>query len=184
MNKAIQQKSIYIIVIILAALLISGNAFPGKNGPPSHIPEFTQKDPNAWINSAPLAVKELRGKVVLVDIWTFACWNCYRSFPWLNSLEAKFADENFQVIGIHTPEFEREKERNSVVGKIEEFKLHHPVMIDNDFAYWESLNNQYWPAYYIVDKKGKIRGLFIGETHDGDERAEAIEKLIAKLIKE
>lgn len=184
MNKFIQQKSIYLIIIISAILLLSGNAFPRKKAPPSHIPEFTQESPNAWLNSTPLSIKDLRGKVVLLDVWTFGCWNCYRSFPWLNSLEEKFSADNFQIIGIHTPEFEREKDRAKVVEKIEEFKLHHPVMMDNDFAYWRSLNNRYWPAYYIVDKKGKIRELFIGETHIGDPRAVAIEKLVAKLINE
>ena len=179
-----RQKSISLIGIILVTLLISGNAFPGKYAPPSHLPEFTQQDQHAWINSAPISVKDLRGKVVLVDIWTFACWNCYRSFPWLNNLEEKFSAENFQIIGIHTPEFEREKDRAKVVQKIAVFKLHHPVMMDNDFAYWRSLNNRFWPAYYIVDRKGKIRELFIGETREGDPRADAIEKLITKLIDE
>ena len=88
------------------------------------------------------------------------------------------------MIGIHTPEFDREKERENVAKKIEEFELHHPVMMDNDFAYWRALRNKYWPAYYVVDKKGNIRDAFIGETHKGDRRAKKIEKLIAKLLKE
>ena len=139
MNKIIRQKNIYLIAIIVVVLLISGNAFSVKNNYPSDIPEFTQKNTNAWFNSAPLSVKDLRGKVLLVDVWTFGCWNCYRSFPWLNSLEEKFSAEDFQIIGIHTPEFDREKDPDNVAKKIEEFKLHHPVMMDNNFAYWRAL---------------------------------------------
>ncbi len=110
-------------------------------------------------------------------------WNCYKSFPWLRALEDKFSDQDFQVIGIHSPEFDREKERDNVVKKVEEFMLHHPVMMDNNRAYWRSLHNRYWPAYYIVDKEGNIRDAFIGETHAGDRNAKKIEKLITKLLK-
>jgi len=74
-------------------------------------PEFTQQDAAAWLNSPPLKMQDLRGKVVLLDIWTFDCWNCYRSFPWLNGLEKKFAAQGLQVIGIHSPEFDHEKSR-------------------------------------------------------------------------
>ncbi len=182
--KYIQKKYIYVIVIIGLALLVSGASFPRKTNPPIRMPEFTQADPAAWINSKPLSVKELRGKVVLLDVWTYGCWNCYRSFPWLRSVEEKFAEQDFQVIGIHSPEFDHEKQRDNVVKKVADFMLHHPVMMDNDFAYWRSLRNRYWPAYYVVDKRGKIRDVFIGETHVGDQRSQRIEKLITKLLKE
>ena len=175
---------VIITIIVSVSGIVTGTSFPGKNNPPAFLPEFTQVDPAAWINSKPLSIKDLRGKVLLVDIWTFGCWNCYRSFPWLRGVEEKFANQDFQVIGIHTPEFEREKKRENVVKKVQEFMLHHPVMIDNDFAYWNTLNNRYWPTYYIVDKRGNIRDVFVGETHEGDARAEAIETLIAKLLQE
>ena len=100
----------------------------------------------------------------------------------MRGIEEKFAGQNFQVIGIHTPEFDREKERDNVVKKVAEFMLHHPVMMDNNFAYWKSLRNRYWPAYYIVDKQGNIRDAFVGETHEGDRRAKKIEKMISKLL--
>ncbi len=170
--------------LLSLTLLVSVVVYAKQVNPPVTMPEFTQADEIAWLNSKPLMTSDLRGKVVLIDVWTYGCWNCYNSFPWLRSVEAKFADQDFTVIGIHTPEFDREKERENVVKKIEEFELHHPVMMDNDFAYWRALRNKYWPAYYIVDKKGKIRDAFIGETHVGDRRAKKIEKLIAKLLKE
>ena len=177
-------KRLNLVIVFGTILIISATALAIKVNPPSQIPEFTQTNDSAWINSKPLTVNDLRGKVVLIDIWTYGCWNCYRSFPWLNNLEKKLAEQEFQVIGIHTPEFDHEKERENVVAKIKKFMLHHPVMMDNDFAYWHSLNNKYWPAYYIVDKKGKIRGAFVGETHEGDPRAIQIENLILKLLKE
>jgi len=184
MSTIFYSKRIYLIVLLGLALLTSAVVFAAKLNPPANMPEFTQVDELAWLNSKPLTRADLRGKVVLIDIWTYGCWNCYNSFPWLRSVEEKFADQDFTVIGIHTPEFDREKVRENVVKKIEEFKLHHPVMMDNNFAYWRALNNKYWPAYYIVDKQGNIRDAFIGETHEGDRRAKKIEKTIAKLLKE
>lgn len=183
-QKTIQEKNTYLFIVIGLALLISAAAYAKKTNAPAQISEFTQLNPDAWINSEPLSVEDLRGKVVLIDVWTFGCWNCYKSFPWLRAVEEKFADQDFQVIGIHTPEFDRGKERDNVVNKVEEFMLHHPVMMDNDFAYWRSLRNRYWPAYYIIDKQGNIRDAFIGETHAGDRRAKKMEKLIARLLKE
>ena len=131
-------------------------------------PEFTQTDKKAWLGSEPLTIADLRGKVVLLDFWTFGCWNCYRSFPWLNALETKFEDADFQVIGIHSPEFDHEKDRGAVVANIKKFNLKHPSMMDNDFAYWRAMGNRYWPTFYLIDKRGFLRHVFIGETHEGD----------------
>lgn len=151
---------------------------------PLPLPEFTQTQPSDWLESSPLTKADLQGKVVLMDIWTFACWNCYRSFPWLNGLEEKLKDEPFQIIGIHTPEFDYEKKRSAVEAKMKEFKLHHPVMMDNHFKYWKKLNNQYWPTFYLVDKKGTVRYRFIGETHANTSKAEQIEQAINILLRE
>ena len=85
---------------------------------------------------------------------------------------------------MHTPEFDHEKVKKNIVAKVAEFKLHHPVMIDNDFSYWRAMNNRYWPAYYIIDKNGNIRGAFVGETHEGDRRAKQMEDLITALLNE
>ncbi len=177
-------KRVPVFIVFALTLLVSAIVYAAKINPPAIMPEFTQVDEVAWFNSKPLRSEDLRGKVVLIDVWTYGCWNCYNSFPWLRGVEEKFADQDFTVIGIHTPEFDREKERENVLKKIEEFELHHPVMMDNNKAYWRALRNRYWPAYYIVDKKGNIRDAFIGETHEGDRRAKKIEKLIAKLLKE
>lgn len=148
------------------------------------LPEFTTSTAAHWFNSPPLQVADLRGKVLLIDVWTYDCWNCYRSFPWLKMLETDLADQPFQVIGIHSPEFDHEREPDRVKAKIREFGLQHPVMMDNDFAYWQALRNRYWPAFYLVDKQGIIRHLHVGETHAGDARAQGIEEQIRILLAE
>ena len=147
-------------------------------------PAFTHKDADDWINSVPLNWNQLRGKVVLLDVWTFSCWNCYRSFPWLKNVEETLGKENFEIIGIHSPEFDHEKVHASVAAKVEEFGLEHPVMIDNDFSYWRALGNRFWPTFYIVDKRGRLRASFIGETHKGDNQARKIESTIRSLLAE
>jgi thiol-disulfide isomerase/thioredoxin len=147
-------------------------------------PEFAHQNADAWINSLPLSIQQLRNKVVLLDFWTFGCWNCYRSFPWLNELEARYHEQDLQIIGVHTPEFAHEKVRSKVAAKVKEFNLQHPVMMDNDFQYWNAMNNRYWPAFYLLDKQGRIRASFYGETHSGDAKARAIQQIIEQLLAE
>jgi len=171
----------YLIAFLILLTQIA-SAAPVSDTPP--LPQFTSDKPGHWFNSAPLRREQLLGKVLLIDVWTFDCWNCYRSFPWLHRLEAKLADQPFQVIGIHSPEFEHEKDPARVAAKIARFKLEHPVMMDNDMAYWRALNNRYWPAFYLVDKQGRLRFVHVGETHAGDRNASAIERELELLLKE
>jgi len=173
---------------LIAALMftigvISQNTIATSNiSAPDTMPEFTHQQASEWINSSPIRTNELIGKIVLIDMWTFDCWNCYRSFPWLNELEAKYKAKGLQVIGIHTPEFEHEKIRSNIEAKVKKFKLHHPIMIDNDFSYWKRLNNRYWPSYYLFDQTGQLVYSHIGETHKGDDKAIALENIIKQLI--
>ena len=147
-------------------------------------PEFTHAAATDWINSAPLKLGEFSGRVLLIDVWAFECWNCYHSFPWVKSLEAKFGKDGLAVLGVHSPELPDEHVRANVIAKVKEFGLQHPVMLDNDFSYWKALDNQYWPAFYVIDKQGRVRGIFVGETHVDDLQAHKVETLIAKLIAE
>jgi thiol-disulfide isomerase/thioredoxin len=147
-------------------------------------PAFTQTDTNDWLNSPPLSYEVLKGKVVLLDFWTFECWNCYRSFPWMNALQGRLEDQGLQIIGVHTPEFAHEKVKENIIAKIKEFNLHHPVMIDNDFTYWNAMGNRFWPAFYIIDKNSNVRAVYYGETHEGDDQAKEIEAVIKTLLKE
>ena len=170
------------VVFWLAAPHYEAVAYDAGGAPAA--PEFTHRQADEWINSPPLTLAELRGKVVMLDIWTFDCWNCYRSFPWLKSVEETYRSRGLQVIGVHTPEFEHERVRADIERKVAEFGLPHPVMIDNDFSYWKALGNRYWPTYYLVDKHGRMRARFIGETHSGTSRAKRIEAAIAGLLAE
>ena len=185
-----RRRSVWLIVGSAFALTVlmglgNGNTSQAREyTEPVPAPRFNQNNPEAWINSAPLDWQQLQGKVVLLDFWTFGCWNCYRSFPWLNATEKRFSEQGFIVIGVHTPEFEHEKSRAGVVEKTQEFDIKHPVMMDNDYALWRAMGNRYWPTFYLVDKKGRIRAHYIGETHIGDSQANEIERQIALLLKE
>jgi thiol-disulfide isomerase/thioredoxin len=166
-------------IVILGLSFLATSSLTAKS---NDAPEFTHTQAEEWINSAPLTLDDLKGKVVLIDFWTFDCWNCYRSFPWLHELEAQFAAEDFTVIGVHTPEFDHEKIRENIVAKTKEFKLDHPVMIDNDFSYWKAMDNRYWPTFYLIDKQGRIQEKYIGETHAGGGNATDIEAKIKQLL--
>lgn len=176
-----------VIAALGVAFLLAIALQPASGGPlrePLMAPEFTHTATDEWINSEPLRLGDLRGKVVFVDFWTFDCWNCYRSFPWLKAMETRLEDEGLQVIGVHSPEFEREKVRENIVAKVKEFGLMHPVMIDTDFSYWKAMGNRYWPAYYVIDKRGDLRAVFAGETHEGDAQAQQIESFLRQLLAE
>ncbi len=148
------------------------------------LPQFSHQSADEWINSQPLGVEDLLGKVLIVDVWTFDCWNCYRSIPWLHSLERRFGDAGLEVVGVHTPEFDHERVRSNVEHRVEYFGITHPVMLDNDFSYWNALGTRAWPSFYVVDRTGRIRGSFVGETHAGDARARRMEALIEMLLAE
>ena len=172
------------VITIALALRPPGGLVASPLSAGSTAPEFTHTESHEWINSPPLKLADLRGRVVLLDFWTFDCWNCYRSFPWLKSLEARYADEGLTVIGVHTPEFAHERVRENVVRKVAEFGLAHPVMMDNDFSYWKAMGNRYWPAFYLIDKAGRIRGRYIGETHENDANAKRIQSKLELLLGE
>jgi thiol-disulfide isomerase/thioredoxin len=172
------------IKFALLAFILSFSTLSNAESHYPTMPTFSHTESSQWLNSKPLTWEALQGKVVLLDIWTFGCWNCYRSFPWLNALEEEYEDKGLQVIGIHTPEFEHEKDRDAVIEKMKTFNIKHPVMLDNDFSYWKKLGNRYWPTFYLVDKQGRLRGYYIGETHAGDKNAKAIEKQVKQLLKE
>lgn len=170
-----------VLILSLVAGLAVATVSAGDSIP---APEFTRTDADSWINSDPLVMEDLRGKVVLLDVWTFGCSNCRRSIPWLKHLESRFADEPFQIVGIHSPEFPWEETRRAVVSQVESLGITHPVMMDNDFAFWNALENRYWPAFYLVDINGNLVAGAIGEIHIGDGQAKAMERAIQGQIDE
>ncbi len=112
--------------------------------------------PNNWINSPPLAIADLKGKVVLIDFWTYSCINCVRTLPYLNNWYAKYHDQGLVIIGVHTPEFEFEKNPSNVIQAVQEDGIKYPVVMDSNYATWLSYHNQYWPAHYLIDKQGNV----------------------------
>ena len=133
----------------------------------------------AWLNSKPLTMKELRGKVVLVDFWTYSCINCQRTMPYLKDWYTKYKDKGFVIIGVHSPEFEFEKSEKNVAQALENFGLKYPVVQDNNFDTWKVYGNRYWPAKYLVDKDGYVR-----YSHFGEGAYAETEKTIQDLLKE
>lgn len=151
---------------------------------PWQAPEFTHSADSAWINSRPLKLADLEGRVVLIDFWTYGCWNCRRSFPWIKEMRARFSDEGLVVVGVHTPEFKYEMEQDGVRRHVEKLGLDHPVMMDNDFSYWEAMSNRYWPTFYLIDRSGRVRQRVIGEVLPNGEKARDIESRIRALLAE
>lgn len=116
-----------------------------------------------WLNSPPLSVRSLHGKVVLVDFWTYSCINCLRALPYVRGWADKYKDHGLVVIGVHAPEFAFEKDPANVIRAVKALSVDYPVALDNDYAIWRGFNNQYWPAHYFIDAQGHIRHHHYGE---------------------
>jgi len=133
----------------------------------------------AWLNSPPLSRQQLRGKVVLVDFWTYSCINCLRTLPYVKSWYQRYKDQGLVVIGVHSPEFAFEKDEDNVKRALHDLGITYPVALDNNLSIWQAFNNQYWPAHYFIDAQGRIRGHHFGE---GDYAAS--EQLLRELLRE
>jgi len=143
-------------------------------------PEFV--DTQQWFNTAgdkPLTLRGLRGRVVLVDFWTYSCINCIRTLPYLKAWDAKYRKEGLTIVGVHTPEFPFEREAGNVEAAISENGIRYPVVQDNEQATWNAYGNQYWPAEYFIDAQGRVRYVHFGEGEYGEK-----EKVIRELLAE
>jgi cytochrome c biogenesis protein CcdA/thiol-disulfide isomerase/thioredoxin len=136
----------------------------------------------AWLNSPPLTAEGLRGKVVLIDFWTYSCINCLRSIPYVRAWAEKYKEQGLVVIGVHAPEFAFEKSIGNVRRATRDLKVDYPVAIDNEYAIWRAFNNQYWPAHYFIDAQGRIRYHHFGEGEYGHSE-EVIQQLLAEAGK-
>ena len=144
-------------------------------------PDYGQAPPlhldGAWINSPPLTLAQLRGKVVLIDFWTYSCINCLRTLPHLKSWYATYHDKGLVIIGVHTPEFAFEHVTSNVRAAVKRLGITYPVMQDNRYKTWDNYANQYWPAEYLIDKQGHVR-----HTHFGEGEYDQTESLIRRLL--
>lgn len=167
---------LWIVAVIMGVITVPASVFakPSAAAPLSAVERST-----AWLNSEPLSAADLRGKVVLVDFWTYTCINWRRTLPWLRAWDERYRKSGLVVLGIHTPEFSFEKDVDNVRLVSREQHVDYPIAIDSNHTIWNAFRNQYWPALYIVDAQGRIRHEQFGE---GD--YDWLDALIQQLLSE
>jgi thiol-disulfide isomerase/thioredoxin len=166
-----------LVLLLLLALGVKG--LPGAAVEPRPAPALPE---SGWLNTAddkPLPLADLGGKVVLVEFWTFGCYNCRNQLPYVQGWHEKYGDEGLVVIGVHTPEFAHERKRASVREALQELGISFPVVLDNDYAIWERYENHYWPAVHLIDHRGRIVYLAVGEGN-----YERTEERIQELLRQ
>lgn len=132
-----------------------------------------------WINSEPLKLKDQRGRVVLIEFWTFGCINCRNTLPFVETWHERYREKGLTVIGVHSPEFEEEKNVNSLRGQVVSLGIRYPVVTDNDYQTWKAYSVEAWPTIFLLDKRGRIRWKRVGEGKY-DETERVIQKLLAE----
>ncbi len=132
----------------------------------------------AWINSEPLTLKGLHGRVVLIEFWTFACYNCRNTLPTVKKWDAQYRDKGLTIIGVHTPESDLESNLNDVRREVAELGIKYPVVTDNDYSTWKAYKVEAWPTLFLLDKQGRVRWTHVGEGYY-DQTEEVIRKLLA-----
>jgi thiol-disulfide isomerase/thioredoxin len=132
-----------------------------------------------WLNSPPLTSGDLRGKVVLVEFWTYGCINCRHTLPYVKAWSAKYRQDGLLVVGVHTPEFAFEKDRGNVERAVRDLGITYPVVMDNQYEIWNAYKNRYWPAQYLMDAQGRLR-----HQHFGEGAYRETEKMIQTLLAE
>ena len=159
-------------------LLVSslGRSTEYKSSESATAPELVSGE---WINSEPLKLKDLRGRVVLIEFWTFGCINCRNTLPFVKGWHDRYHDKGFIVIGVHSPEFDEEKNVESLRGQAASLGIRYPVVTDNDYKTWNAYKVEAWPTIFLLDKEGRIRWTHVGEGNYDD-----TERLIQKLLAE
>jgi thiol-disulfide isomerase/thioredoxin len=162
---------------------MKGPAMTAANGGAARLPVIGALPPltgaTRWLNSPPLSPASLKGKVVLVDFWTYSCINCLRALPYVEAWARRYGPQGLVVIGVHTPEFAFEKQTANVQRAIRQFGVNYPVAMDNSYAVWKAFDNESWPAHYFIDARGLIRGVHEGEGGYADS-----EQIIRALLAE
>jgi thiol-disulfide isomerase/thioredoxin len=161
-------------LLLLTTLLVTTMSAPTRTSELASLSSATE-----WINSPPLTAEGLRGRVVLVQFWTYSCVNWIRTLPYVQAWALKYRDQGLVVIGVHAPEFGFERELANVHWATGSLRVDYPVAVDNDFAIWRGFGNQYWPALYLIDGRGRVR-----HRHFGEGDYEQSERMIQKLLEE
>ncbi|MEI7669833.1 MAG: cytochrome c biogenesis protein DipZ [Pseudomonadota bacterium] len=178
-NHSEMLRKIFGVIIILSTIIIysgfdASNVFAQsgneavkisalKDGLTNPYPAPEIAEIESWINSSPTTIASLKGKVVLVDFWTYSCINCVRTLPYITNWYDKYKDKGLVVIGVHAPEFEFEKDLSNVKTAVKKHFINYPVALDNNLATWVNFNNRYWPAHYLIDKEGRVVYTNFGE---------------------
>ena len=168
-----RNKSVFLLFFVTTILALA-TGFSPVTELKAKAPDISSKQ---WINSEPLNWNTLQGKVVMVEFWTFECYNCKNVEPYIKSWHQRYQAKGLEIIAVHTPEFDRERDIDNVRQYVKDHAITYPVAIDNDFKIWRRFANRYWPAMYLVDKQGNIRYRFIGEGN-----YQSIEKAINSLL--
>jgi thiol-disulfide isomerase/thioredoxin len=174
---------------VVAAIVLAGLGLFAllRAAPRVTIPAGTRApmiENETWLNSPRLTPKDLEGKVVVVEFWTFACINCIRTVPAVRRLHETYAPKGVVVIGVHSPELDEEKDLANVKQAVEKQGITWPVAIDDDFRTWRAFENRYWPAIYVVDRKGVVRYSHVGELHVDTGRWREVVSTIDRLLAE
>jgi thiol-disulfide isomerase/thioredoxin len=172
----------FAVLLLLRRPPVQVDAAPTANKPEA-APEFASG--TKWLQSKPLKLASLRGKVVVVHFWTFGCINCIHNYPAYKAWQEKYAGKGVTIIGIHTPEFEHEADAKQVLAKAKKHGLKFPIAVDNDGKNWKKWKNRYWPSIYLIDKKGRVRYRWEGELDSTKSKGDhlmrqRIEKLLAE----
>ena len=153
-----------------------GSSTEYKRAESAAAPELAAGD---WINSAPLKLNELRGRVVLIEFWTFGCYNCRNTLPYVKSWDGRFREKGLTVIGVHSPEFDEERNVDHLGREVSSLGIRYPVVTDNDYQTWKAYKVEAWPTVFLLDKQGRIRWMHVGEG-GYDEAERLIQGLLAE----
>ena len=174
-------------IIVVAALTYATGVLKLVGSPFGSTSEYDDAESAAapelgtgeWINSEPLKLSELRGRVVLIEFWTFGCINCRNTLPYVKSWHDRYRDKGLTVIGVHSPEFDEEKDVEHLRREVSSLGIRYPVVADNEYKTWNAYKVEAWPTVFLLDKQGRIRWMRVGEG-DYDEAERLIEKLLAE----
>jgi len=147
-----------------------------KSAESANAPELATGD---WINSEPLKLNNLRGRVVLIEFWTFGCYNCRNTLPYVKGWDDRFREKGLTVIGVHSPEFDEERNVDHLRREVASLGIRYPVVTDNDYETWKAYQVEAWPTVFLLDRKGRIRWMHVGEGNY-DETERLIQKLLAE----
>lgn len=165
------------LLALVGVLALSPISISAGNVTPYSAPAFTGI--TDWVNTKPLTMASLSGKVVLIDFWTYSCVNCIRTLPYLTAWDSAYRSKGLVIVGVHAPEFAFEKEKSNVIDAAKKAGITYPIALDNNFKTWRAYKNRYWPAKYLIDSKGNVR-----YTHFGEGKYDETEKKIRELLVE